>query len=137
MRHIVRLALAGLALAAFSGTAVAQDTAGDPKNGEKVFRKCKVCHMVGEDAKKRVGPVLNDIIGRKAGSWDDFNYSKAMKEAGEKGLTWTEENLHKYLENPREFIPGNKMAFVGLKKDSDRNDVIAYLKQFSKDTAGK
>lgn len=131
MKQFVRLAVAGLALVAFAGTASAGE--GDPKKGEKVFKKCKACHMVGEKAKKRVGPVLNNLIGRTAGTSEGFKYSKAMKEAGEGGLVWTDENLHKYLEKPKKFVPGNKMAFAGLKKEKDRDDVIAYLKQFSKE----
>lgn len=109
---------------------LAAQAEGDVENGEKVFKKCSICHEVGPEAKKKVGPILNDVIGHKAGA-GDFNYSPAMKEAGEKGMVWTDENLHQYLEQPRKFIPKNKMAFVGLKKEDERNDVIAYLKQFS------
>lgn len=105
---------------------------GDPAKGEKVFNKCKACHMVGEDAKKRVGPPLNNIIGAKAGSQEDYNYSKAMKEAGENGLVWNDEKLDAYLEKPKDVVPKGKMAFPGLKKESDRANVIAYLKQFTK-----
>ncbi|HEX4894622.1 MAG TPA: cytochrome c family protein, partial [Hyphomicrobiaceae bacterium] len=70
-------------------------------------------------------------IGRKAGSVEGFNYSPANKEAGEKGWVWTDENLMKYLENPRAAMPNNRMAFAGLKDEQDRRDVIAYLKKFS------
>ena len=106
---------------------------GDAKKGKKVWVKCKICHQVGPTAKNLVGPIQNDLIGRKAGTVEGFKgYSKAMKKAGEEGLVWTEENIDKYLANPREFIPKNKMAFVGLKKEKDRENVIAYLKQFSK-----
>jgi cytochrome c len=105
---------------------------GDPAKGKKVFNKCKACHMVGEGAKKRVGPPLNNVIGAKAGSQEDYNYSKAMKEAGENGLVWNDENLDAYLEKPKDVVPKGKMAFPGLKKESDRANVIAYLKQFTK-----
>lgn len=128
MKTALKLAIAAAALTSFAGIAQAE---GDAKAGEKVFRKCKACHMVGEKAKKRVGPPLNNIVGAKAGAQEGFRYSKAMKEKGEGGLTWTEETLDSYLKKPRKVVPGTKMAFPGLKKDDDRADVIAYLKTFS------
>lgn len=121
-----------LAGVAFLLAAVSPAAAQNAENGEQVFRKCRACHQIGEGAKSAVGPQLNDIIGRHAASVEGFNYSKANKEAGEKGLIWTEENLSEYLENPRQFMPKNKMAFAGLKDEADRKDVIAYLKKFSK-----
>lgn len=103
---------------------------GDPAKGEKVFKKCKACHVVDSE-KKKIGPSLKDIIGRQAGTKEGFKYSKAMIKAGEEGLKWDDKNLHGYLERPKKFIPKNKMAFAGLKKEQQRADVIAYLKQFS------
>lgn len=108
-----------------------QAFAQDAAKGETVFKKCQICHDVGPTAKVKVGPILNDVIGRQAGTLPGFAYSPAMKEAGEKGMTWTDENVSKYLENPRDFVPKNKMAFVGLKKEDERADVLAYLKKFS------
>lgn len=108
-------------------SAQAQDLTGDPENGEKVFRKCKACHMVGEDAKNRVGPILNGIVGREAAAVEDFKYSDAMKAAAEEGLVWTPEDLAAFLEKPKEFIDGTKMTFAGLRDEADRADVIAYL----------
>ena len=107
--------------------AFAQDAA----KGEVTFKKCQICHEVGPSAKAKVGPILNEVMGRPAGTLPGFAYSPAMKEAGEKGMTWTDENLAKYLENPRDFIPKNKMAFVGLKNETERADVIAYVKKFT------
>jgi len=107
---------------------VAAQAAGDAAKGEVVFKKCKICHQVGPDAKNVVGPIQNNLIGRKAGTGEGFKYSDAMKEAGEKGMVWNEENLDKYLADPKNFIPKNKMAFVGLPDAADRADVIAYLK---------
>lgn len=101
---------------------------GDAAKGEAVFKQCKVCHAVGPGAKSGVGPAQNAVVGSKAGSREGYNYSPAMKEAGEKGLVWNEENLDKYLENPRAMVPGTKMIFPGLKKPEDRANVIAYLK---------
>lgn len=129
MKKTLKIAVATLALASFAATAQAE---GDAKKGEKVFKKCKVCHMVGEKAKKRVGPPLNNIIDAKAGSQEGFKFSKAMIAAGEGGLTWSDEKLDEYLTKPKKMIPKTKMAFPGLKKESQRADVIAYIKQFSK-----
>jgi cytochrome c len=120
-----------MALASFATVAEAASE-GDPAKGEKVFKKCQVCHTVGEGAKKKVGPPLNNIIDAKAGSQEGFKYSKAMVEAGEGGLTWSVDKLSAYLEKPKEVVPKGKMAFPGLKDEADRADVIAYLKTFSK-----
>ena len=110
--------------------AAAQD--GKAEDGAEVFKKCRACHDVGPGAKNKVGPLLNDIVGRQAGSIEGFNYSDANKAAGAKGLVWTDEVLFKYLENPLTFMQGTKMAFAGLKDEQDRSDVIAYLKTFTK-----
>ncbi|PPB79729.1 cytochrome c [Albidovulum inexpectatum] len=98
--------------------------------GEKVFRKCKACHKVGEGAKNGTGPVLNGVVGRPAAAVDGFKYSNAMKAAAEDGLVWTPENLHEYLAAPKKFIKGTKMSFAGLKKPEDIDAVIAYLSTF-------
>jgi cytochrome c len=107
-------------------TASAQDAA----LGEKVFIKCKACHQIGEGAKNAVGPVLNGIIGRKAGTYPDYSYSDANKNSG---FTWDEATMTEYLKNPRVKVPGTKMIFPGLPKDEDISNVIAYLKQFGAD----
>jgi cytochrome c len=123
--------IAGLLLAAaLVSPAAAQE--GNAEEGAEVFKKCRACHDVGPEAKSKVGPVLNEIIGRKAGTIDGFAYSDANKASGAGGLVWTEEVLFKYLESPLVFMKGTKMAFVGLKDPQDRKDVIAYLKKFSK-----
>ncbi len=103
----------------------------DAEDGEKVFARCKACHAVGEGAKHKVGPALNDLFGRVAGTVEGFKFSPAMHEAGEKGLVWNDETLHAYLAAPRSVVPGTKMAFAGLRKPDDIEDVIAYLKTFS------
>jgi len=127
MRKTITGALAALLFAGLAGSALAD---GDAEKGKKVFNKCKACHMVGDDAKNRVGPQLNGIVGRTAGSAPDFSYSDAMMAKSAEGLTWTEENLAAYLADPKGFAPGNKMSFPGLKKEDDRENVIAYLKGF-------
>ena len=98
---------------------------GDPAKGEKVFGRCKTCHEVAKQQNK-IGPHLVGVVGRKAGAVEGFKYSDPMKNAG---VTWDEATLGQYLKDPKGFIPGNKMAFVGLKKDDEVADVIAYLKQ--------
>jgi cytochrome c2 len=128
MKTALKLMITAAAMMTIAGSAQAADAAA----GEKVFNKCKACHMVGENAKKRVGPPLNNIIGAKAGAQEDYNYSKSIVEKGEGGLVWGEATLDAYLENPKEVVPGGKMAFPGLKKEEDRANVIAYLKTFSK-----
>lgn len=130
IRSSVGLAAAVLVAVGFAAAGHAGD--GNVQDGEDVFRKCQACHAVGPGAKNRVGPVLNDLFGRKPGTIEGFAYSAGNKKAGESGLVWTEETLFKYLEDPRAFVPGTTMAFAGLKDEQDRRDVIAYLKQFSK-----
>ena len=114
----------------FFAASIPAAQAADPVAGEKVFKRCLACHMVGEDAKTRVGPVLNGLIGRKAGSYEGFKYTEANKNSG---LVWDEVTLAKYLKNPRATIPGTSMTFIGIKKDEEIEDLIAYLKQFGAD----
>lgn len=104
--------------------------AGDPAAGEKTFIRCKVCHQIGEGAKNAVGPELNGLVGRKAGSSEGYSYSDANKKSG---ITWSAEELDKYLKSPQQVVPGTKMIFPGLPADKDRENVIAYLSQFDKD----
>ena len=109
---------------------------GDPAAGEKVFRKCMACHAVGEDAKTKVGPVLNGVVGRDVAANADFAYSEAMVEWGA-DKQWTPEILSTYLENPRGTVKGTKMAFAGLRKEDERQDVIAYLATFGSQEEGE
>ena len=122
MNRPILYCLAVFGSLALSVSAVAE---GDPDQGKKVFNKCKACHVVDEET-SRIGPYLVGLFGRKSGSVEGFKYSDAMKDAD---ITWTEETLFAYLENPRKYIKGSRMAFPGLKKEQDRDDVIAYLKQ--------
>jgi len=125
-------ALAALTIACgLAATAPAPAQEGNAEEGAEVFKKCRACHDVGPEAKNKVGPLLNGIIGRPAGTVDGFNYSDANKQAGSKGLVWTDDVMFKYLEAPLSFMPGTKMAFAGLKDAQDRKDVIAYLKKFA------
>lgn len=127
MRTVLLSAIAAM-VALGAGPALAQDA----DNGAEVFKRCRACHDVGETAKNKVGPILNGIVGRKAGTIEGFNYSDANKKAGAEGWVWTEEKMMEYLLNPRAAMPGNKMAYAGLKDEQDRKDLIAYLKKFPK-----
>ena len=123
MSTIIRRAIVAVALgvALVSAGAV---LAADIKAGEKVFKKCKACHYADRE-KHKTGPHLVNLIGRTAGSLEDYKkYSKAMKASG---IVWDEETLTEYLRAPKKYIKGTKMAFVGLKKDADIENVIAYL----------
>ncbi len=113
-------------LASAEGAALAQDA----EAGEKVFAKCRICHQVGEAAKNLIGPTLNGLIGRKAGSVEGYSYTDANKSSG---LVWDEATLKEYLKNPKAKVPGTKMIFAGLPKEEDADNVIAYLKQFGLD----
>ena len=120
--------LSAALLLAGIGSAQAQDAAA----GEKVFTQCRACHQVGENAKNAVGPVLNGLFGRKAGTIEGYNYSPANKNSG---ITWDEATFKEYIQNPRAKIPGTKMVYAGLKDEQRINDLVAYLKQF--DASGK
>jgi len=126
---IGRIVIASAALAASTAGVAAQDT-GDPAAGEKVFAKCRVCHQIGEGAKNAVGPELNGVVGREAGSVPGYGYSTANKSSG---ITWDEATLKRYLKDPRGVVAGTKMLFPGLSKEKDVDDVMAYLKQFGPD----
>lgn len=104
---------------------------GDPEAGANVFKQCATCHSI-KAGENRTGPSLRGIIGRTAGTVEGYNYSKANRESG---IVWSEQELFVYLENPRKAIPGTKMAFVGLKKPTDRANIIAYLKTQAMDEA--
>lgn len=107
-------------LAALGGDFVNADLA----NGARQFRRCQSCHTLNEGARHTVGPNLYGVIGRPAASAEGFSYSSQLSESG---LTWDTETLGHWIENPRAFVPGNRMSFVGLRDADDRRDVIAYI----------
>lgn len=126
MRFVVlpaALLLVGIAQAPFS-----QVQAQDAAAGEKTFAQCRACHQVGENAKNAVGPVLNGLFGRPAGSVEGYNYSPANKNSG---ITWDEAIFREYIRDPKAKVPGTKMIYAGLKDEQKVNDLVAYLKQFN------
>ena len=116
--------MAGVIALGFGLVICGNAMAGDAVKGQKLFKRCKACHYVDRE-KHKTGPHLVAVIGRAAGSLDDYRYSKAMKASG---LVWDEKTLAAYLKAPKKFVKGTKMAFAGLKKDMDIADIIAYLK---------
>ena len=93
-------------------------------HGKMVFKKCAACHTVSKGGGNKIGPALWGMIGRKAGSSDDYKYSKAMSEFDK---SWNFETLNAFLIKPKDYIKGTKMAYAGLKKDKDRASIILYL----------
>jgi len=126
MKFTKTLPLIALCLGLSTNSALAS---GDAAAGEKVFKKCKACHVVDAE-KHKTGPHLVNIMGRAAGGADGYTkYSKALADSG---IVWDEETLDGFLEKPKAYVKGTRMAFAGLRKAEDRANVIAYLKSFSK-----
>ena len=112
--------------------ASAQDAggAGDAVAGAQKAKICKTCHQFGEGAKNSIGPVLNGVVGRKAGIYPDYNYSDANKNSG---LTWDDATLKVYLKDPKAKVPGTKMTFAGFQKQTDIDNVVAFLNTLGPD----
>ena len=108
---------------AAAGAARAQDVAA----GENSFKKCAICHSIGEGATNKIGPELNGLDGRKAGSASGFDYSDANKNSG---IVWNEASFKEYIKDPKAKIPDTKMIFAGIKNDKEVDDLWSYLKQF-------
>ena len=125
----IKYCVACLFLMIYGNSLMAQENT-DLENGRKIFLRCKICHSLDDARSSKVGPNLNNLMGRKAGSISDYdNYSKALKESG---LIWTEENLDLWFKNPMGFLPGNKMVFPGINKPENRHNLIEYLKSKTK-----
>lgn len=123
---IRRVLIAALLWAGPIAAAQAQDVGA----GEKVFMQCRPCHQVGEAAKNIVGPSLNGLFGRKAGTVEGYEYSASNRASG---IVWDETTFAEYIRNPKAKIPGTKMAYAGLKDEKRVQDLIAFLKQFDAD----
>jgi cytochrome c len=127
---MLRWVVAAGVMLALPTVALAQDA----DAGKKVFNKCTPCHNIGPGAKNKVGPELNGLFGRPAGSVEGFNYSDAMKNSG---ITWDEATFKEYITDPKKRIPGNKMVFPGIKDELDRDDLAAYVASFNADGTTK
>jgi cytochrome c len=123
---MLRLVVAAGALLVLPTLALAQDA----EAGKKVFQKCAPCHSVGPGATNKVGPNLSGLVGRKSGTEAGFSYSDAMKNSG---LTWDEATFKEYITDPKKKVPGNKMLFPGVKDETERDDVFAYVSSFGPD----
>lgn len=123
---LTRVTVMAAAVALF-GTAAAAE--GNPEDGAKAFRKCQACHTLEEGGANRIGPNLWGMFSRPVAGVEGFRYSNGMQAKAEELETWTDEALDAYLTRPRDFVPGTNMAFAGIRKDSERADLIAYLKQ--------
>jgi cytochrome c len=122
-------ALAMAAVACSATMTLAAGPAGDPVKGKTVFARCMACHKIDTSNTSGLGPNLNRIAGRRAGSLPGFRYSPAMTAANR---VWNDATLDAYLTSPARAVPGNRMAFVGLANPADRQNVIAYIKSASK-----
>jgi cytochrome c len=120
-RAISALAAAGLLSVTVAANAWAD---GDAKKGKRVFNKCKTCHELTTE-KNKIGPSLMGVIGRKAGTVPGFKYSSAMKNSD---IVWDEKTINAYIADPKKFVPGNKMVLAPIRKEDQREDLIAYLK---------
>lgn len=131
----MRLVLASaLVLAAATGSAYADP---DVAKGETAFKKCMACHAIGPDAKVKVGPPLNGIVGAKWAHFEGYAYSQDIKDGASAGKVWDEANLDAYIANPKALAPKGKMAFAGIKNEDERKDLIAFLAQFNADGSKK
>lgn len=128
MKNSLSLAVA---VALLSVSPIGYANAADVAKGKTVFNKCKACHTLVAD-KHRIGPSLAGVFGRKAGTAAKYNFSSAMKKAGDGGLVWSEETLAAYLVKPRDFVKGTKMTFAGIKKETDMANLMAFLKEAAK-----
>jgi cytochrome c len=120
------LTISGFVLAASTAAALAQDVAA----GETSFRKCQLCHDIGEDAKNKLGPELNGLDGRKAGTVENFRYSEGLKNSG---ITWSGETFAEFIKDPRAKVPSTSMFFPGITDEKEVGDLFAYLHQFGPD----
>ncbi len=123
---LVCLTVSGIPPLSAADTSTLTNSAGDITLGKRIFNRCKACHNLTQAKRTRLGPNLNNLFSRTAGTASGYKYSRALREAG---FSWTEAKLDEWLTKPSAFLPGNKMQFAGLRKAKDRKDLIAYLRQ--------
>ena len=126
MKKLILSALVVIASTTATSAAFAQDVAA----GKSSFNKCLACHAIGEGAKNKIGPELNGLDGRKAGTVEGFSYSDANKNSG---ITWNEAEFKDYIKDPKAKIPGTKMIFAGIKNEKEVDDLWAFISQYDKD----
>jgi cytochrome c len=130
VKAIVSFVVFAVAVLSGTGAAVAQDSAA----GKAAFSKCQACHAVGAGAKNKLGPELNGLDGRKTGAAAGYQYSPALKNAG---FAWEQASFAEFMQNPRAKVPRNKMAFAGMKDQSEIASLWAYLAHFNADGSSK
>ena len=123
-------AISALTVLGFALVSVSSSSAADVEAGKAAFHKCMACHAIGPGATNKVGPDLNGLDGRKAGTEAGYSYSDAMKNSG---ITWDQKEFEEYLKDPKAKIPGIKMVFAGITKQSELDNLWAYVSQFDKD----
>lgn len=124
------MSVRSVVLATMLVVVASQASAQDADAGMRVFNQCRSCHQVGETAKNGVGPTLNGVLGRAAGTVAGYNYTQANKDSG---ITWDDAVFAEYIRDPKRKIPGTKMAYAGLRNDKQIADLTAYLRQFGAD----
>ena len=124
-RLMLTMVVAAAAAASMPAMAFAQD--GDAAAGQRVFNQCRACHTIDQGGRQGVGPNLWGIVGRRAGAVEGFRYSSNLRELAAGGLTWTDDRLRAYLQNPKSVVPTGSMSFPGLRNQTQLNDLMAYL----------
>lgn len=127
----IRAIISGLFLVCMASAAAKAEDIGDPQSGAQVWKKCASCHMIGQGARNKLGPHLNEVFGRRAAGLDGFNYSKALRRAGADGVVWSRDKLEVFLENPKSLVSSTRMKFRGLRDKKERADLIAFLREYS------
>lgn len=123
----LRATTGALALAVLASAPSPSDAEGDAAQGERIYRPCAACHMIGEGAVNRVGPHLNGIVGRPIGAVAGYEFSDVLAQAGAEGRVWDADALDRFLAGPREYFPGTRMVFRGIRSEEDRAHLVAYM----------
>lgn len=130
MRQAFTLLLGTIIFAGLTGQNAAQ-AADNPLKGKEIFKQCAACHQIGDSAEHGIGPTLNHVFGRTAGTAEGFTYSEPMHAKGEEDLLWAEKSLYIFLAGPERYVPGTSMGFAGLRTEQEIKDLLAFLIDFS------